>query len=306
MIKQRILITGALGQLGVSLIRVLSKRSDTYILATDINAPKEEIDVDFECVNALDTNRLEELIVQHKIDCIYHLAAILSAKGEKNPFQSWHVNVNSFQVTVELAIKHKVQRVFWPSSIAVYGEDKNPINAPQQADMNPLTMYGVSKLACEKLMIYYHQKFNLDIRSLRLPGVLSSDPAGGGTTYYAVEMVQAVKNGKDYTCFLAPQTELPMIYIDDVVIAIEQLMESNLSNQERAHSYNIMGFSLTPAMLESQLHKMGYPAEVHYAPDYRQQIAESWPRTIQDQFARDHWGWAPQFDLEKSIKQMTP
>jgi nucleoside-diphosphate-sugar epimerase len=304
MIKQRILITGALGQLGVSLIRVLSKRSDTYILATDINAPKEEIDVDFECVNALDTNRLEELIVQHKIDCIYHLAAILSARGEKNPFQSWHVNVNSFQVTVELAIKHKVQRVFWPSSIAVYGEDKNPINAPQQVDMNPLTMYGVSKLACEKLMIYYHQKFNLDIRSLRLPGVLSSDPAGGGTTDYAVEMVQAVKNRKDYTCFLAPQTELPMIYIDDVVIAIEQLMESNLSNQERAHSYNIMGFSLTPAMLESQLHKMGYPAEVHYAPDYRQQIAESWPRTTDDQLAKKDWGWSPKFDLKRSVKRM--
>jgi len=260
--------------------------------------------VDFECVNALDTNRLEELIVQHKIDCIYHLAAILSAKGEKNPFQSWHVNVNSFQVTVELAIKHKVQRVFWPSSIAVYGEDKNPINAPQQVDMNPLTMYGVSKLACEKLMIYYHQKFNLDIRSLRLPGVLSSDPAGGGTTDYAVEMVQAVKNGKDYTCFLAPQTELPMIYIDDAIRATLSIMEAPKEAIKVRSSYNLSGLSFNPTEIAASIRKKIPDFEIGHVPDFRQKIADSWPQSIDDTAAQNDWAWKNETSLDKMTSIM--
>lgn len=302
--NQRILITGALGQLGLALIRELSKQENTYVLATDINIPKNELSVDFEQVNALDKNRLESLMIKHEINCIYHFAAILSANGEQNPFVSWDVNVNSFQVVVSLAIKHNIQRLFWPSSIAVYGRDKNPINAPQQVDMNPLTIYGVSKLASEKLIMYYHNKYNIDIRSLRLPGVLSTDLAGGGTTDYAVEMVQAAKNEMPYTCFLAPQTELPMVYIDDVIMAIQQLMEVDFSAHQRAHSYNIMGFSLTPRKLENQLKKMGFPIVVNYSPDYRQQIAESWPRTIYDQLAKTDWGWSPKFDLERSVKRM--
>jgi nucleoside-diphosphate-sugar epimerase len=302
--NQRILITGALGQLGLALIRELSKQENTYVLATDINIPKNELSVDFEQVNALDKNRLESLIIKHEINCIYHFAAILSANGEHNPFVSWDVNVNSFQVVLSLAIKHNIQRLFWPSSIAVYGRDKNPINAPQQVDMNPLTIYGVSKLASEKLIMYYHNKYNIDIRSLRLPGVLSSDLAGGGTTDYAVEMVQAAKNKMSYTCFLAPQTELPMVNIDDVIMAIQQLMGADFSAHQRAHSYNIMGFSLTPRKLENQLKKMGFPIVVNYSPDYRQQIAESWPRTIYDQLAKTDWGWSPKFDLERSVKRM--
>jgi len=302
--NQRILITGALGQLGLALIRELSKQENNYVLATDINIPKNELSVDFEQVNALDKNRLESLMIKHEINCIYHFAAILSANGEQNPFVSWDVNVNSFQVVVSLAIKHNIQRLFWPSSIAVYGRDKNPINAPQQVDMNPLTIYGVSKLASEKLIMYYHNKYNIDIRSLRLPGVLSTDLAGGGTTDYAVEMVQAAKNEMPYTCFLAPQTELPMVYIDDVIMAIQQLMEVDFSAHQRAHSYNIMGFSLTPRKLENQLKKMGFPIVVNYSPDYRQQIAESWPRTIYDQLAKTDWGWSPKFDLERSVKRM--
>lgn len=302
--NQRILITGALGQLGLALIRELSKQENTYVLATDINIPKNELSVDFEQVNALDKNRLESLIIKHEINCIYHFAAILSANGEHNPFVSWDVNVNSFQVVVSLAIKHNIQRLFWPSSIAVYGRDKNPINAPQQVDMNPLTIYGVSKLASEKLIMYYHNKYNIDIRSLRLPGVLSSDLAGGGTTDYAVEMVQAAKNKMPFTCFLAPQTELPMVYIDDVIMAIQLLMGADFSAHQRAHSYNIMGFSLTPRKLENQLKKMGFPIVVNYSPDYRQQIAESWPRTIYDQLAKTDWGWSPKFDLERSVKRM--
>ena len=302
--NQRILITGALGQLGLALIRELSNQENTYVLATDINIPKNGLCVDFEQVNALDKNILESLIIKHEINCIYHFAAILSANGEHNPFVSWDVNVNSFQVVVSLAIKHNIQRLFWPSSIAVYGRDKNPINAPQQVDMNPLTIYGVSKLASEKLIMYYHNTYNIDIRFLRLPGVLSSDLVGGGTTDYAVEMVQAAKNEVPYTCFLSPQTELPMVYIDDVITAIQQLMEADLSQQKRTHSYNIMGFCLTPRKLERQLQKMGYPVEVNYKTDYRQEIAESWPRTIHDQLAKKDWGWCPKFDLERSVQRM--
>lgn len=302
--NQRILITGALGQLGLALIRELSKQENTYVLATDINIPKSELSVDFEQVNALDKNRLESLITKHEFNCIYHFAAILSAKGEQNPFVSWDVNVNSFQVVVSLAIQHNIQRLFWPSSIAVYGRDKNPINAPQQVDMNPHTIYGVSKLASEKLIRYYHHKYNIDIRSLRLPGVLSTDLVGGGTTDYATEMVQAAKNKMPYTCFLAPQTELPMIYIDDVIMAIQQLMETDFSVRQQAHSYNIMGFCLTPRKLEVQLKKLGFPVVVNYIPDYRQQIAESWPRTTDDQLAKKDWGWSPKFDLKKSVRRM--
>lgn len=150
-----------------------------------------------------------------------------------------------------IIIKHKIQRLFWPSSIAVYGRDKKPINAPQQVGMNPLTIYGVSKLASEKLIMYYHYKYNIDIHSLRLPGVLSSDLVGGGTTDYAIEMVQAAKNRIPYTCFLAPQTELPMVYIDDVIMAMQKLMEADFSTHKRTHSYNIMGFRLTPRKLET-------------------------------------------------------
>ena len=302
--NKRILITGALGQLGLALIRALSKQENTYVLATDINIPKDKLSVDFEHVNALNKNRLESLITKYEINCIYHFAAILSANGENNPFMSWDVNVNSFQVVVSLAIKHKIQRLFWPSSIAVYGRDKNPINAPQQVDMNPLTIYGVSKLASEKLIMYYHYKYNIDIRSLRLPGVLSSDLVGGGTTDYAIEMVQAAKNRIPYTCFLAPQTELPMVYIDDVIMAMQKLMEADFSIHQRTHSYNIMGFRLTPRKLEDQLKKMGFPVVVNYNIDYRQQIAESWPQTIDDQLAKKDWGWTPKFDLKRSVKRM--
>ena len=187
-----------------------------------------------------------------------------------------------------IIIKHKIQRLFWPSSIPVYGRDKNPINAPQQVGMNPLAIYGVSKLASEKLIMYYHYKYNIDIHSLRLPGVLSSDLVGGGTTDYAIEMVQAAKNRIPYTCFLAPQTELPMVYIDDVIMTMQKLMEADFSTHQRTHSYNIMGF----------------PVVVNYNIDYRQQIAESWPQTIDDQLAKKDWGWTLKFDLKRSVKRM--
>ena len=300
----RILITGALGQLGTVLARVLHMSGDHYVLATDIRNPNQKLPYDFAQVDVLDYAQMEHLVVSHKIDCIYHLVATLSAKGEHDPLMAWNLNMQSFQHVAQLAIAHNIKRVFWPSSIAAYGEDKNPSFAPQNADMNPTTIYGVSKLAGEKLMNYYYLKFGLDIRSIRLPGVLSMDEPGGGTTDYVVEMVQAARRGVPYTCFLSADTELPMIYINDVVHAVTQLMAAPHTPLNRAFAYNVMGFSLTPQLLANTLHEKGYPFALDYAPDYRQKIAASWPRTLDDSLARSAWGWTPKYDLASCLSDM--
>lgn len=301
---RRVLITGALGQLGTVLAKTLHRSKKHYVLATDIRTSNEKLPYDFAQVDVLDYAQMEYLVISHKIDCIYHLVATLSAKGEQDPFLAWNLNMQSFQHIAKLAIAHKINRVFWPSSIAAYGEDKNANFAPQNADMNPSTIYGVSKLAGEKLMNYYYLKYGLDIRSIRLPGVLSLDEPGGGTTDYVVEMVHAARNGQPYTCFLAPDTELPMIYINDMVNAVMQLMSAPHISLHRAYAYNVMGFSLTPQALADALYNKGYSFLLDYAPDYRQKIAASWPRTLDDSLAKAAWGWAPQYDLKSCLSDM--
>lgn len=300
----RILITGALGQLGTVLSNALHKVENNYVLATDIRNTTQKLPYDFAQVDVLDYSSMEQIIVSNKINCIYHLVATLSATGEQAPFIAWDLNMQSFQHIAKLSVNHNIHRVFWPSSIAAYGEDKNSSFAPQNADMNPTTIYGVSKLAGEKLMNYYYIKYGLDIRSIRLPGVLSLDPPGGGTTDYVVEMVHAARDGKPYTCFLKPDTELPMIYIKDMVQAVMQLMSAPRISLHRTFSYNVMGFSLTPQILAMALHKKGHPFQLDYAPDYRQKIAASWPKSLDDRLARSAWGWKPKYNLEDCLTDM--
>ena len=300
----RILITGALGQIGTLLCQSLSNDPDNFILATDIRKPIKNTQYDFVQADVLDYKFFVKLVTEHRINTIYHLVSILSANGEHDPFGTWNLNIQSFQNIVRLGKEYKIKRIFWPSSIAVYGKDISPILAPQQTEMNPETIYGITKLAGEKLMNYYKIKYGLDIRSIRLPGVISINAAGGGTTDFAVEMLNCAINKDKYTCYLLPNTRLPMIYIEDAINAIKALMKTNFKNNERIYSYNVMGYSLTPKIWADAIINKGYKLEVDYKPDYRQIIADGWPQTVDDKLANSIWGWAPKYNIEKTLSDI--
>ncbi|KRO88133.1 MAG: hypothetical protein ABR90_02005 [Cryomorphaceae bacterium BACL29 MAG-121220-bin8] len=300
----RILITGALGQLGLEFIKYF-KKSDTFVLATDIRNPHEKLSCEFEKADVLNKERLDLLVKKYEINTIYHLVAILSANGEKNPFISWNVNMNSFQNIVEISVDNNIKNIFWPSSIAVFGTDSNLDFVPQNPSMNPETIYGVSKLAGEKLSSYYSRKFGLDIRSLRYPGIISTDTLpGGGTTDYIIEMLNAAKNKSDYTCFLSKETRLPMMYIDDAIDAAVKLMSIERKKLTISSSYNISGFSITPSELEDQIKSRGFNIKINYKPDFRQEIANSWPKEIDDSSSIKDWGWSCNFGLKETLDKV--
>ena len=300
----RILITGALGQLGLEFIKYF-KKSDTFVLATDIRNPHEKLSCEFEKADVLKKERLDLLVKKYEINTIYHLVAILSANGEKNPFISWNVNMNSFQNIVEISVDNNIKNIFWPSSIAVFGTDSNLDFVPQNPSMNPETIYGVSKLAGEKLSSYYSRKFGLDIRSLRYPGIISTDTLpGGGTTDYIIEMLNAAKNKSDYTCFLSKETRLPMMYIDDAIDAAVKLMSIERKKLTISSSYNISGFSITPSELEDQIKSRGFNIKINYKPDFRQEIANSWPKEIDDSSSIKDWGWSCNFGLKETLDKV--
>tara|TARA_B110000503_G_scaffold45225_1_gene73868 strand:+ start:49020 stop:49934 length:915 start_codon:yes stop_codon:yes gene_type:complete len=300
----RILITGALGQLGLEFIKYF-KKSDTFVLATDIRNPHEKLSCEFEKADVLNKERLDLLVKKYEINTIYHLVAILSANGEKNPFISWNVNMNSFQNIVEISVDNNIKNIFWPSSIAVFGTDSNLDFVPQNPSMNPETIYGISKLAGEKLSSYYSRKFGLDIRSLRYPGIISTDTLpGGGTTDYIIEMLNAAKNKSDYTCFLSKETRLPMMYIDDAIDAAVKLMSVERKKLTISSSYNISGFSITPSELEDQIKSRGFNIKINYKPDFRQEIANSWPKEIDDSSSIKDWGWSCNFGLKETLDKV--
>lgn len=299
----RILITGALGQLGNAFIDHFENKN-VFILATDIKPLDRKLTCKYEKANVLDKERLEHLIKKYNINVIYHLVAVLSASGEKNPIKSWEINMNSFQNIIEVSLNNSIKQIFWPSSIAVFGTESQLDMVPQNPKLNPSTMYGITKLAGEKLMSYYNKKNDLDIRSLRYPGIVSVDtPPGGGTTDYIIEMINAAKKGKDYSCFLSENTELPMIHISDAVESALQLMSVPKDVLKIEYPYNITSFSITPKVLEKEIVSNGFSLKVTYNPDYRQKIAESWPRKIDDTQSKIDWKWTPKFDLEKTIYQ---
>ena len=301
---QRILITGALGQLGLEFIKYFEK-SDVYVLATDIRTPSEKLSCEFEKADALDKDRLDQLVKKYKINTIYHLVAILSANGEKNPFSSWNLNMNSFQNIVEISLDNNIKKIFWPSSIAVFGTDSNLDFVSQNPSMSPETIYGVSKLAGEKLSSYYFNKFGLDIRSLRYPGIISTDTLpGGGTTDYIIEMLNAAKNKSDYTCFLSEETKLPMMYIDDAIDAAIKLMSVERKKLTISTSYNVTGFSITPYELENQIKSRGFDIKIDYKPDFRQKIANSWPKEIDDSSSIKDWEWSCNFGIKETLDKV--
>jgi nucleoside-diphosphate-sugar epimerase len=305
--QEIILITGACGQIGTELVKVLrDKYGRDKVIATDIRSVNETSSAEgpYFRLDVLDKHELQKLVTNLNVTHIYHLAAVLSANGEKNPLGAWDLNMQSLLNVLEVARMEKLQQVFWPSSIAVFGPESPKQLCGQYALIEPTTVYGVSKAAGEHWCRYYHKQYGVDVRSLRYPGLIShSAQAGGGTTDYAVDIFhQAVGKGY-YECYLAEQTRLPMLYMPDAVRATMELMDAPSENLSIRSSYNLAGISFTPAELAAQINTF-LPLAITYQPDMRQSIADSWPESIDDQQAENDWGWAPAYDLESMTADM--
>lgn len=305
---KNILVTGAVGQIGSELTMALrEKYGAEHVIATGRKTEpskelKESGPFHFIDVNKIET--VEEMIEKYEIDTIVHMAAILSAVGEKNPTLAWDVNMNGTLNILNLGVKYEMARVVIPSSIAVWGPG-TPSIAPQDTALHPTTMYGVTKVAGEILADYYVKKYGLDSRGLRYPGIISSETLpGGGTTDYAVAIYyEAVKNQK-YTCFVREDTRLPMMYMPDCLKATIDLMEAPFEKLKRHNDYNVGSMSFTAGELAASIKKVMPDFTVEYAPDYRQDIADSWPDGVDDEAAREDWDWNPSYDLDSMTKDM--
>lgn len=291
----RVLVTGAGGQIGQALIPALLKRGDE-VLATDIRPlllPTATAILDI-----LDEGAVRKLLREWQPDEIYHLAAYLSARSEIEPEKGWEINFTATWRLFEMAREAKVQRVFWASSIAAFGPHTPRQHTPQYSPMDPIGLYGIAKLAGERLAEYYFHRYGLDIRSVRFPGVVGPGHLPqGGTTDFAVHMFYEALHKKSYVCYLLPDTRLPMIYIEDAVRAILQLMEAPAERLTVRGAYNLHGLSFSPAELAAKIQVYVPEFVCTYEPDFRQKLAESWPESIDDSYARRDWGWAPQYDL---------
>jgi nucleoside-diphosphate-sugar epimerase len=302
---QRILVIGASGQIGSELVPTLrTKYGDDNVVASDLHCPADRPGL---CVSLDITDRaaLDSVLREHRIDTIINLAAILSATGEKIPQKCWDVNVNGLLNVLEAARELKLVRVLCPSSIAVFGPDTPRHDTPQETVLRPTTMYGVTKVAGELLCDYYFQRFGVDARGLRYPGIVSSEALpGGGTTDYAVDIFyKAIEVGK-YTCFLGPATALPMMYMPDCLKSTLDLLEAPLESLRHHGDFNVAAMSFTPAQLAAEITKHIPGFEIFYEPDFRQQIADSWPASIDDTAARREWGWQPEYDLSAMVADM--
>jgi nucleoside-diphosphate-sugar epimerase len=300
---EKILVIGAGGQLGTELTKALVGRygADAVIASDFQESVRSKFDYcSFRTLNVMDKEASAKLIHEEKITQIYHLAAILSATGEKNPIQAWDLNMGGLLSVLELAKEYKISKVFWPSSIAVFGPDTPKENTPQDAFKNPTTVYGISKLAGEHWCEYYFNKYGVDVRSLRYPGLIGyKSMAGGGTTDYAVDIFHKAVNNENFTCFLKEDTYLPMMYMEDAVNATIELMEAPTAVIKTRTSYNVSGMSFSPKEIYDCI-KMHQPDfNIKYEPDFRQSIADSWPKSIDDSAAQNDWGWKAKFDLTK-------
>ena len=301
----RILIIGSEGQLGSELSRFFSKKIDpSDIFLSDIKDVSSS-SLKYNKLDALSYEDLKSFVQSNKINHIYHLAAILSAKGENNPMKTWNLNMNSLFNVLELGKNKLVDKIFWPSSISVFGINSEKINTKQNSVKDPITAYGISKLAGERWCEYYNMVYDIDVRSVRFPGIISSETLpGGGTTDYAINMFYSFLNNEKFKCYLSKDTMLPMIYVDDAIKSIWKLMNSKKEKLSIKSSYNISAFSISPKIIYSELKKINSEFEIIYSPDNRQLIADSWPDTIEDSIARKDWNWKEKFSIKETIKEM--
>jgi threonine 3-dehydrogenase len=303
--KDRILITGAGGQIGAVLTEALRDvYGDDHVIATDLR-PLGEQSGPTAVLDALDGAALEELVRKERINQIYHLAAILSATGEKDPMWAWNINMTSLFNVLEVARQRSLSRVYFPSSIAVFGREADRKHTPQFEVLIPETVYGISKVAGEQWANYYYRRYGLDVRSLRYPGIIGyQSMPGGGTTDYAVDIYHYAVQQKAYECFLRADTRLPMLYMPDAIRATLELMEAPASRISVRTSYNLAGMSFSPAEVTDSIRELMPNFKVSYKPDFRQAIADGWPEVIDDAHARHDWNWKPEFDLEAMTKDM--
>nr|WP_314836487.1 L-threonine 3-dehydrogenase [uncultured Flavobacterium sp.] len=298
----KILIIGACGQIGTELTHRLRKLYGTEnVIASDIRKLNNDVvnSGPFEVVNALDFNQIEHLVEIHHITDIYLMAALLSATAEKNPAFAWDLNMNSLFHVLNLAKAKKIKKIFWPSSIAVFGPTTPKENTPQYTIMEPSTVYGISKQSGERWCEYYNHIFGVDVRSVRYPGLISwSTPPGGGTTDYAVDIFHKALSDKKYECFLSSETKMPMMYMDDAIDATIRIMQAPTEQIKIRSSYNLAAMSFTPIEIAAEIKKHIPEFSITYNPDFRQKIADSWPASIDDSEARKDWNWHHEFNLE--------
>jgi nucleoside-diphosphate-sugar epimerase len=308
MIKEKILVIGASGQIGVELTLALRKiYGNANVVASDLREENELLKGTgpYVSMDVMNKEMLHVQVIRQNITQIYLLAAILSATGEKNPNLAWSINMQSLLNVLDIAKEEKIHKVYWPSSVAVFGPTSPKQNCPQQTIIEPITVYGISKYAGEFWCNYYHQRWGLDVRSIRYPGLISYKSApGGGTTDYAVEIFHEALEEKKYECFLQENTYLPMMYMPDAIKATIQLMEASAEKIKIRTSYNISAMSFSPKEIAAEIKKHIPEFSITYQPDYRQNIANSWPQSIDDSIARTDWGWSEDYGLERMTKDM--
>ena len=303
-----ILVIGAAGQIGTELtLKLRDLHGNDRVIATDIrdSPPESLMGGPFERLNILDKERLFEVVSQNNIDEVYLLAALLSATAEQNPALGWDLNMNGLSNVLDLSRDGHIKRIFWPSSIAVFGPHTPKNNTPQRTIMEPTTVYGITKVAGESWCEYYHKRYGIDIRSVRFPGIVGYKSApGGGTTDYAVHIFhEAIKN-RHYDCFLSEDAELPMMYMPDAIKSILEIMSAPKEQITLRTSYNISGVSFTPKSLSEAIQKEMPDFTISYNPDYRDKIAKSWPSTLDDSLAQKDWNWKPDFGLDALVSDM--
>ena len=306
----KILIVGANGQIGSELVGALAaKHGAENVIATDISPNNVYAAHRYQVLNILDKAALTSLVEQEDIDQVYQLAALLSATGEAAPLKAWTLNMDGLLNILEVARERKELgkplQVFWPSSIAAFGPNTPPVNTPQMTVMDPSTIYGISKLAGERLCEYYFNKYGVDVRSIRYPGIISyKSPPGGGTTDYAIAIFHAALKGETYDCFLTAETSLPMIYMPDAIRATIELMEAPSANIAIRSAYNIDGLSFNPQELADAIRAKMPAFQIEYKPDARQEIAKTWPQSLDDSKAQQDWGWEAQISLPQLVDDM--
>ena len=305
-LNKKILVIGSNGQIGTVLTNKLAKKYGyKNVIGSDLSFPEQKTKFIFEACSVLDKNKLEDIIDKYKITDVYLLAAYLSAKGEKNINKAWDLNINGLLHILNFAKDKKIQKIFWPSSIAVFGPTSPKNNVGQYSITEPVTIYGVSKLAGESLCNYYYNKFGIDVRSVRYPGIIGWESMpGGGTTDYAVDIFHEAIKLNEYICFLHKDRTLPMMYMDDAINATIKIMEASKEKIKIRTSYNLSSLQFSPKEIEEEIKKHFKNFKVKYDPDERDELAKGWPQSIDDNYARKDWGWQPNFNLSQMVSDI--